>query len=76
MVERAAVAADLGIKANAHMLRHACGYKLANDGSIRVRCKPISVTAISRTPRATLRLRPIASKDFGKISLYSRIWAI
>lgn len=32
MVERAAVAAKLGIKAHAHMLRHACGYKLANDG--------------------------------------------
>jgi site-specific recombinase XerD len=26
------IAADLGIKAHAHMLRHACGYKLANDG--------------------------------------------
>ena len=25
-------AANLGIKAHAHMLRHACGYKLANDG--------------------------------------------
>ena len=32
MVERAAAVADLGIKAHAHMLRHACGYKLANDG--------------------------------------------
>jgi integrase len=32
MVERAAAAAGLGIKAHAHMLRHACGYKLANDG--------------------------------------------
>jgi integrase len=32
LVERAAEAADLGIKAHAHMLRHACGYKLANDG--------------------------------------------
>lgn len=32
MVERAAAAARLGIKAHAHMLRHACGYKLANDG--------------------------------------------
>jgi type 1 fimbriae regulatory protein FimB/type 1 fimbriae regulatory protein FimE len=31
-VERAAMAADLGIKAHAHMLRHTCGYKLANDG--------------------------------------------
>ena len=27
MVERAAVSAKLGIKAHAHMLRHACGYK-------------------------------------------------
>ncbi len=33
MVERTAVAADLGTKAHAHMLRHACGYKLANDGN-------------------------------------------
>jgi integrase len=32
MVERAAVAAKLGIKGHAHMLRHACGYKLAADG--------------------------------------------
>ena len=32
MIERAATAADLGIKTHAHMLRHACGYKLANDG--------------------------------------------
>jgi site-specific recombinase XerD len=32
MVERAATEADLGIKAHAHMLRRACGYKLANDG--------------------------------------------
>ena len=32
MIERAAVSARLGIKAHAHMLRHACGYKLANDG--------------------------------------------
>src|ERR1700746_4088164 len=30
-IERAATAADLGIKAHAHMLRHTCGYKLAND---------------------------------------------
>src|SRR5207237_9231343 len=31
MVERAAASAKLGIKAHAHMLRHACGYKLANN---------------------------------------------
>jgi integrase len=32
MVERAALAAGLDIKAHAHMLRHACGYALANAG--------------------------------------------
>jgi site-specific recombinase XerD len=32
MIERAAEVTELGIKAHAHMLRHACGYKLANDG--------------------------------------------
>jgi Phage integrase family len=32
MVERAAVDAGLDIKAHAHMLCHACGYKLVNDG--------------------------------------------
>jgi site-specific recombinase XerD len=32
MIQRAGIAADLGIKVHAHMLRHACGYKLAGDG--------------------------------------------
>jgi len=32
MVERAAQAAGLDIKVHPHMLRHSCGYKLANDG--------------------------------------------
>jgi type 1 fimbriae regulatory protein FimB/type 1 fimbriae regulatory protein FimE len=32
MVERAGAAAKLGFKAHPHMLRHACGYALANRG--------------------------------------------
>jgi type 1 fimbriae regulatory protein FimB/type 1 fimbriae regulatory protein FimE len=32
MIERAGAVANLAIKAHAHMLRHACGYKLASDG--------------------------------------------
>jgi site-specific recombinase XerD len=32
MVERAGVAAGIGLKAHPHMLRHACGYALANAG--------------------------------------------
>jgi len=32
MIEQAAAAAKLGFKAHAHMLRHARGFRLANDG--------------------------------------------
>ena len=32
MVERAAEAAELGFKTHPHMLRHACGFALANKG--------------------------------------------
>jgi integrase len=32
LVERAGAEAGLPFKVHAHMLRHACGYKLANDG--------------------------------------------
>src|SRR3974390_289060 len=32
MVERAACAAGFDMKIHPHMLRHSCGYKLANDG--------------------------------------------
>jgi hypothetical protein len=43
------VPAKLGIKAYADMLRHACGYKLANDGHDTVAARLNSATAISRT---------------------------
>jgi site-specific recombinase XerD len=33
MVERAGTAAGFDMKIHPHMLRHACGEKLANDGS-------------------------------------------
>ena len=32
MLERAARAAGFDMKIHPHMLRHSCGYKLANDG--------------------------------------------
>jgi site-specific recombinase XerD len=32
MIERASAAAGLELKAHPHMLRHACGYTLANKG--------------------------------------------
>ena len=32
LIERAGIEAKIPFKVHAHMLRHACGYKLANDG--------------------------------------------
>jgi integrase len=32
MIQRAAISGKLQIKVHPHMLRHACGFKLANDG--------------------------------------------
>ena len=32
MIERVGAAADIGLKVHPHMLRHACGYALANAG--------------------------------------------
>jgi integrase len=64
MVERAATTARLGIKAHAHMLRHAS--KLANDGhDTHGRFKLIWDTATCKTPpcRMSTSHRGLASAD-------------
>jgi site-specific recombinase XerD len=64
MIEWAAVAADLGIKAHAHMLRHACGYKLANDG---IDTRSLQAYLGHRNTQHTVRyteLSPDRFKDF------------
>jgi hypothetical protein len=48
-----------------HVLRHGCGYALANAGHELGRCKPISVTRIFSTPCATRSLRRIGSRISG-----------
>src|SRR6476619_791580 len=47
MVERAGVEAKLGFPAHPHMLRHACGFALANKATIRGRSRLTSATATS-----------------------------
>ena len=42
MVERAGKTAGFGMKIHPHMLRHSCGYKLANDG-VDTRTRPLAV---------------------------------
>jgi site-specific recombinase XerD len=44
MVERAGVEAELGFMAHPHMLRHACGFALANKGHDTQRCRLTSAT--------------------------------
>ena len=64
MVARLGVAADLGFPVHPHMLRHACGFKLANDGvDTRSLQAYLSHRNIQHTVRYT-ELAPTRFKDF------------
>jgi integrase len=65
MIERVGVAAKLGFKAHPHMLRHACGYKLANDcHDTRALQAYLGHKNIQHTVRYT-GLAPTRSRIFG-----------
>jgi integrase len=55
MIERAAAGAGLELKAHPHMLRHACGYALANNGHDTRAIRMLGHRSIGRFdgPRAT-----------------------
>jgi type 1 fimbriae regulatory protein FimB/type 1 fimbriae regulatory protein FimE len=64
MVERAGVVAGLGFKAHPHMLRHACGYALANKGhDTRALQAYLGHRNIQHTVRYT-ELSPTRFRDF------------
>jgi len=64
MIERAGIEAKLAFKAHPHMLRHACGYKLANDGhDTRALQAYLGHKNIQHTVRYT-ELAPTRFKDF------------
>jgi type 1 fimbriae regulatory protein FimB/type 1 fimbriae regulatory protein FimE len=64
MVERAGAEARFAFKAHPHMLRHACGYKLANDGhDTRALQAYLGHKNIQHTVRYT-ELSPTRFKDF------------
>jgi site-specific recombinase XerD len=66
LLERAAEKARLEIKAHPHMLRHACGFKLANDGTdTRSLQAYLGHKNIQHTVRYT-ELSPTRFKDFWK----------
>jgi len=64
MIERAGVGAKLGFKVHPHMLRHACGYTLANRGhDTRALQAYLGHRNIQHTVRYT-ELAPTRFKDF------------
>ena len=64
MVERAGAEAKLGFKAHPHMLRHACGFALANRGhDTRALQAYLGHKNIQHTVRYT-ELSPLRFKDF------------
>jgi type 1 fimbriae regulatory protein FimB/type 1 fimbriae regulatory protein FimE len=64
MVERAGIEARLGFKVHPHMLRHACGYALANRGhDARALQAYLGHKNIQHTVRYT-ELSPLRFKDF------------
>jgi integrase len=64
MIERAGVEAGLGLKAHPHMLRHACGFALANKGhDTRALQAYLGHRNIQHTVRYT-ELSPQRFKDF------------
>ena len=66
LVERAGEAARLGFKAHPHMLRHACGFALANKGhDTRALQAYLGHRNIQHTVRYT-ELSPDRFKDFWK----------
>jgi type 1 fimbriae regulatory protein FimB/type 1 fimbriae regulatory protein FimE len=67
MVQRAGAEAKLGFKAHPHMLRHACGYALANKGhDTRALQAYLGHRNIQHTVRYT-ELSPTRFKDFWRI---------
>jgi integrase len=67
MIERAGVDAKLGFKAHPHMLRHACGYALANKGhDTRALQAYLGHKNIQHTVRYT-ELAPTRFKDFWRV---------
>jgi type 1 fimbriae regulatory protein FimB/type 1 fimbriae regulatory protein FimE len=64
MIERAGIEAKLGFKVHPHMLRHACGYALANKGhDTRALQAYLGHKNIQHTVRYT-ELSPTRFKDF------------
>ncbi len=61
-----------GLPVHPHMLRHAFGYKLVNDGHDTHAISTTSAIGISSTPCGIRTWRPIGSNDFGWTDLRAK----
>ena len=71
MVARAGESAKFGFLIHSHMLRHSCGYKLANDGQTPEPSSITLATARLPLPCATPLWRRIGSSTSGRTSHWS-----
>jgi integrase len=65
MIERASAGARLELRAHPHMLRHACGYALANKGHNTRAIQGWLDTGRSPAPRSIQRWRRTGSRTSG-----------
>jgi hypothetical protein len=68
LLERAAKKAKLEIKVHPHMLRHACGFQLANDGTDTRSLQATLDTRIFSTPCPIRNSHQRGSNIFGRVS--------
>jgi len=68
MVTRAGVQAKFAFPVHPHMLRHACGFKLANEGHDTRSLQHYLVTRTSLIPFGIPTWRPIDLRDSGRTS--------
>ena len=66
-IKRLGEAAKMPFPIHRHMLRHACGLKLANDGPTHGLCSTTSGTKTSSTPSGIPTWHPIGSRTFGGV---------
>jgi integrase len=66
MITRLGKAAKMPFGVHPHMLRHACGYKLANQGVILAACNTTSATRTSSTRCDIPSYRPSGFAIFGR----------
>jgi integrase len=65
LIQRVGETAKMPFPIHPHMLRHACGFKLANDGHDTRACSTTSGTRTFSTRSGIPKWRPTGSKTFG-----------